>query len=568
MADSSRPSISIQARCALALACLAVLNPVPNAAEPSAAPSTPAAATNGTVPSPTDTLTSVPRNAYENTPAVGIPMRSIFKDTRAPYYDNLRDWTLSPSARLGESVGVTSDIDLPDFRGGFPMLQRGFAPEEADLKLGPIYFKLRHVSVGALYSDNIEQTDENRESDVLGIASIGGQVLAQLSEGFQIAVAGNYVFFPFEGESGARGFALRAPYSFGITSTPTGRAQVTWEPVVFGLPLTIADEVRVGLARFSNGAYDGFSLFDGYEFDEYDRAGVYTFRGQTFPTGDEFRDQDIDEDTEFLYYSNEISLSTGTPLPGQNLFTFRASHENIWYDGEEDRYNLPTVRDRIVATVQSVRENLRFKPYVQYEFFHRDEPETIDHTAWLGVKGPVTDLMYFRGAIGALWRTEQDSQDVLWRTGLYHTPSPYTWHSLEYYRDTSDFHDELEQRVIYRINKTLGPEITGTLYASYNWIEDSFDSSLDREEKRGGVRFTYIASPKTSFRLIGEYAGIEYDDGSETTDSWRGRFEVAHRFYERFTTRAIYQYEQRDSDRESRDYYENMVYLTLSWVFD
>lgn len=559
----------------LALACLVALHSTPRAAEyvgpattPAPESSTVPSGSNGPVPTPTDTLRDVPRNAYESRPAVGIPMRSIFRDTRAPYYDNLRSMDLTPTARLNESVSLNTDIDLPDFRGSFPMLHRGFAPDEADLKIGPVYFKLRHISAAVLYSDNVNRTEDNKESDVLGIVSIGGQIMAQLTEGFQIAVAGNFVYLPFEGESGFSGFALRAPYSFGVASAPIARSQIVWEPVVFGLPLTIADEFTIGMAQFRNGAYDGFALFEGGDFEAYDRSGYRVLRSRTFPTGDEFNRSAVDEDTEFVYYSNEISLSTGGPLPGQNIFRFRASHENLWYQDEADELRLPSVRDRVTLTIQSVRENLRFKPYVRYEYFHRDNPEISDHEAWVGVRGPITDLLFFRGEVGALWRTEQGAQDLLWRLGLYHTPSPYMWHALEYARATSDFHDELDQRVTYRLTKTLGPELNLSAYTSYHWIEDFLDTAYDRTEWRNGVRLTYIASPKTTFRLSAQHTNIAYDDPAEETQSWRGRIECTHRFYERFLARAIYQYEQRESDRSGRDYAENLAYLSLSWLFD
>ena len=560
----------------LAIACLAALHATPRAAEyvgPETGPgssssSTPSSSSSGYAPSGTEGLRRVPRDAYETTPSVGVPYRTIFRDTRAPYYDQLRDLTLSPSTRAGDSVEIRSNIDLPDFRGSFPLLQRGFAPEDADLKIGPIYFKLRHISAGILYSDNIHHSDDRKESDVLGIFSIGGQVLAQLTEGFQIAASGNFVYLPFEGEGGFGGYALRAPYAFGVSATPLARTQVVWQPVAFGLPITIADEFKVAMGQFRNGAYDGFTAFEGGDFDSFDRAGDYLLRAGRYPRGSEFDNRDIDEETEFVYYSNELSLSTGCPLPGQNVFRFRASHENLWYDEDDDRYTLPSVVDRVVASVHSVRENLRFKPYVRYEFFHRDNPDLYNHQAWIGAHGPITDLLYFRGEVGMLWRTDIGTEDLLWRVGLYHHPSPYTWHSLNFSRATSDYQDELDQNVTYRIHKTLGPELTASAYSSYHWIDDLIDSQYDRAEWRNGIRFTYTASPKTTFRLTGEYITLEYDDGIGSYDGWRGRIECAHHFYDRLLTRAIYQYGVRNSDTKGDTYHENLAYLTLSWLFD
>ena len=89
---------------------------------------------------------------------------------------------------------------------------------------------------------------------------------------------------------------------------------------MFGLPITIADEFRIGLAQFRNGAYDGFALFEGGDFESYDRAGVYILRTGRYPRGDDFDQRAIDENTEFTYYSNELSLSPMPPCQARTSF--------------------------------------------------------------------------------------------------------------------------------------------------------------------------------------------------------------------------------------------------------
>ena len=94
------------------------------------------------------------------------------------------------------------------------------------------------------------------------------------------------------------------------------------------------------------------------------------------------------------------------------------------------------MRDRIVASVHSVRENLRFKPYVRYEYFHRDNPDVQSHEAWIGAHGPVTDLLYFRGELGMHWRPDQGTQDLVWRGWLskdvHHAALPGEFMSLQF----------------------------------------------------------------------------------------------------------------------------------------
>ncbi len=548
---------------AFALACLAGLSAAALGAEFVASD---APAADGPVATPTDNLQRIPANAYQP-PRAGLPFRSLFRDTGAPYYNSLRDVQVNPVVQPSDTVEAKGKIDLPDFRGRFPLLQRGFAPEDADLKIGPLYFKLRHLSIGALYSDNIHRDDTHKEADTIGIVSIGGQILAQLSEGFHIAVAGNFVYLPFEGTGGANGFGLVAPYGLGLAGTPTAHAQVAWEPTIFGLPFVIADEFKIGLARFSNTGYDSFELFDGFETDSVDRAGIYTVRA---PAARNFnssnRDSNQQSDFEFLYYSNEASISTGGKFPGDSVFGFRASHEDIWY--EEEGHNLPSSRDRVNFHVESVRDSLRFKPFANYEYLHTADPNRSAHIVRAGVKGPLTDLMNFRGDIGYYWDEERGNSNTVWNLTLTHTPNPRTKHTLLFERNVSDFLDEMDERVGYHITKVLGPNLVSGAYITHNWVQDLDNQVPDREETRAGVTFNYLQSPRTSYRLTGQYSRISYEQDFGSSTVWRGRAECRHQFMESLFARLIYQYEKRDGDRLTKDYTENLLYLSLSWVFD
>lgn len=546
-------------RLKIAVACLASLTATQFAAEyvgPSTSPAT-----------PTDTVVRPPRNAYETTPPLGVPYSTLFRDTGAPYLNTLRDFRLSPDAQLTESVEASGRMDLPDFRGRFPLLQRGFAPENADLKIGPLYFKLRHISAAALFSDNVNRTDNDRQSDWLGIVTVGGQVLAQLSEGFRIAAAGNFVYLPIDGEAGFTGFSLRAPYSFGIAANPSARTQVAWEPVVFGLPITLADEFTVGLARYSNRAYDGFDLFEGGDFDERETSGVHTLRvPRRGVSSGTFRDRPDRNEFEQLYQSNEVSLSTGGPLPGDRVFRLRASHTDYWYD--DNRYRFPHNVDTVRFSIESNREDRRFKPFVSYRMLHRDDPDRFFHRVLGGIRGPITDLLSLHAAAGHSWVTSSDSGGFIWRVGLFHRPGPYTRQSIIYNRGTSDFLDEVRESLDYRFHKILGPDLTATAYAGYHWVEDIDGLNPDRTEFRTGLRLHYIISPKSSLSVIGQYAAIDYDDGLGGTENWRVRGEYRHRFLDRLTARLIYQHEHQSSDRRAQSFYENLFYFALSWYFD
>ena len=97
------------------------------------------------VPSATDGLTRIPRDAFQTDPAVGVRYRTLFRDSGAPYTNEIRPVRIQPTASAG-SVESSAHLRVPSFRDRFPLFRRGFESEKADIKLGPIFFKLRSLS--------------------------------------------------------------------------------------------------------------------------------------------------------------------------------------------------------------------------------------------------------------------------------------------------------------------------------------------------------------------------------------------------------------------------------------
>ena len=91
-------------------------------------------------------------------------------------------------------------LEIPTFNGNFPFLHRGFEPQDADLKAGPIFFKLDALSAGLLFSDNANLTETDRESGVIAILRMSGTLIVQFSEDIRFAASGSLVYLPTEGE--------------------------------------------------------------------------------------------------------------------------------------------------------------------------------------------------------------------------------------------------------------------------------------------------------------------------------------------------------------------------------
>ena len=179
------------------------------------------------VPSATDGLTRLPGDAFQSDPAVGVRYRTLFRDSGAPYTNELRPIDPQATARAG-SVETRVNLGIPNFRGRFPLLDRGFEPEKADIKLGPIFFKVHALSVAALASDNVLHSETDKQGDVIGIVRIGGTLSAQLTEGLRIATSGSFVWLPTKGQFGISGYGLFAPYALGLEGIPAIESQVSW----------------------------------------------------------------------------------------------------------------------------------------------------------------------------------------------------------------------------------------------------------------------------------------------------------------------------------------------------
>lgn len=521
-------------------------------------------------PLPTDEAIRIPRNAYGEAPTADLPYHDLFRNTNTPYAIGTSDSRLTPSFRPADTVRVRGNLDLPDFRGRFPLLQRGFAPEDADLKIGPLYFKLRQISAGVLWSDNVRHSNQNRESDTRGIASIGGQVIWQITEASRLAASGNFVWLPFDDRAGLTGFSIRSPLSFGLASSPNAQIQASWEPTIFGIPWVFADEFRTGVGRYTTGVHDSFEIFEGFHLNNdpgNTDTSLYAFRSNRDRNTGSFRFEDNNGSNEILFFSNEISAATRAKVPGDFNFRFRAAHENLWYPDNED-LGLPSERNTVFAGLDSYRESLRFKPYLHYQLNHRPDPDRIYQSVRLGVRGPVTDLISFDGNFGYLWENRTGRESFLWHARLEHIINPRTRHALEWSKNLFDLSNEVSQHVRYQFSHVLGPGLTTDLYAGYHWVEDLDDVFPDREDFRTGLRLNWRVSPRTSIRLWGQYTDFSVNDGSFDTETWRGRFELSHRLYDRIHTRLIYQHTELESSVSSATYDENLLFFSLSYYFE
>ena len=504
---------------------------------------------------------TLPAGAYQTAPTPGVPYSKIFRDTGAPYTNPLNRIAVTPSVQT-ESVEARATLGLPSLNVAFPLLQRGFEPRDADLKFGPVFFKLQGLSAAGLWSDNINLTETHRESGTIGILTISGAIIAQLTEGLRIAVSGSFVYLPLQNEAGIAGFGLYAPYLLGFDDQPIVRSEITWNTIIGGWNVVFADDFRIGIGRFSNNVRDDAVLFNGGEFDGFDQAGRYVFRARQNRIAGNGRSSNQRNDTSVLYYSNIISAQADRLIVGKTRLRVQASHENLWYN--QGNRGLPKFRDQINVSLVSERENLRFKPFVIYQAMKTDLQDSFEHTVRAGVDGPITDQLQLHAEIGYYFGNNQDA--FLWGVSLRHQAGPYTEESLFFGRAVSSFHDEIKEIVGYNIRQILGPKLTADAFFVRGDIRDLRSEGFSRVEYRTGLRFSLHAGPRTNFILTGAYALVDSSDGQSNTLT--GRAEVAHYFTDSFLARLIYQYQENDSDFHNQSYYENLIYFSLTKYFN
>ncbi len=512
----------------------------------------------------TEGLTNVPPGSFQPD-RVGVSQATLFRNTTFPYGNIISPPPIGPTLR-SENLEAGFKLNLPAVTGGLPWTQRAFEPQDADLKLGPFYFKLRAVEAAALYSDNINLTPDHEEADTIGIVSATVDVVAQVTESFRIATSGTFVYLPTEGKAGIAGFGLTDIYNFGLAAGPLAHAQISWDTDIGGWHVVFTDDFQVLQAIYSNEIRSDNVLFEGSQFDDEARAGRYVLRpneGAVFRNADN-RDNEHEFRTDQVAFSNLVSAEAERLQPGSILLKARVYHEDLWYN--QGNRGQPSLREGATISVLSQRENMRFKPYFIYDLYHTDQDDDLQHIFRVGAFGPITDQLYLFAEVG-YYTGGQAGNGGLWRVQLDHTAGPYTQQSLIYARTFNYFHDEVDELVGYNLRQILGPRLYFDGYAYRVRAQEFFDDSSEdstRNEWRLGVRFTYNIGPKTTLRLTGQYASIDPDN----TEAWTGRLELGYNFTDTLLLHFAYQHQKSTSDNVSFNYTENLFFLSLTKYFE
>ncbi|MEQ1859106.1 MAG: hypothetical protein ABMA13_04155 [Chthoniobacteraceae bacterium] len=568
----------------------------------------------------------LPRDAFRSDPEVGIRYRSLFRDTRTPLRSDSQvglDSPLTGAAETGigyqgpvsnfrtgvnfrESIPgegggqAATSLDVMGFRlgyrlngvHGFNLLSRGFEPEDADLKVGPLYFKLRALSASVLASDNVNATETNRESGAIAIARLSGSVVAQLTESLRIAAGGTLIWLPFKGKVGLT--TSSGLFDLNLTSDTDNRipaAQVSWDGKIGEWEYYVTDTFRIyaplGGELFQSYIYDQ-TLFEGSSFNEIDQAGRYRYGylGHQRPLDRDSRSSSrlTDFSLDARQYSNRIEAGAHRMYPGRLHVQLRAYREDLWYN--QGQRGLPRFREGAAVLVDSQRENLRFKPYARYEITLSDGQDLPNQLAVVGLRGPITDQLIVDLYSGLFHQGDSGRNRFIAGMRLGHQAGPYTFESLFVGREVLDYYltTEVVDRISYNIHQVLGPKIFADALASYNVHHALDDTDDERQSFRAGIRLTTLPGPRTSARLSYFYSHVWSDSTSFLFPADRGSDEESDKIRQEYTSHSVhldlryhftdsfigqlsYAYIDRESTFSGDTYYENLVLLSLTKFF-
>jgi len=569
----------------------------------------------------------LPRNAYVMDEPNGFKTRGLFRDTHAPFRESGQAFADSPltgyvredfgfatpvtgfrtNASLREPIplegseGISSSVDLLGLRigaglggsHGLNILGHGFEPNDADLKVGPLFFKLRVLSGSLLASDNINATETNREAGTIAIVQLAGTIVAQLTESLRVSGSARLIYLPFKGKVGV--VADSGIYDFTLGGGGRSRfpiAQIDWDGRIAGWDVFVTDTF---FADFEGGAL-GFrstfeeELFEGPRFDEVDQAGRYRFGG-TFGIrrgGDrDFETRDNDgrgEDIDLNSYGNRLDVGASRLLPGPVRLQVRAYREDLWYN-QGDR-GLPSIREGGSIYASSERPNMRFNPFALYAISRNDLDPEWDQRIIGGLRGPITDQLHLQLYAGEFIDGATDQSRFIAGLRLFHLAGPFTYESLFIGREVDDYfaHSEEVDRISYHLHQVLGPRLFADAFASYEESRPIDDSGFSRTGLLAGLRLSAILGPRTHaifsyvyYRSLANHPSFlfsgedRFDDARDEGDaeyiSQTIRLSLGYRFTDSIRGSLTYEFRDIDTSVPGRSYYENLVVLSLAKYF-
>jgi hypothetical protein len=501
-----------------------------------------------------------------NVAGPGAAEGNAAKDVQAASQNifRLANSAYSTPSKLGYGSGnLTVGIPLrPIAESTLPLTQWGGRPEDAEIKLGNFYLDVISLSGAVLWTDNANQTETNRKSGAISIVQLKFALVWQVLENFRLAAASAVTWLPFENKIGVTDPFADLDLNAGLG--PQALFELTYDVPLGGWDLLLYD--RFSASRGLYGLRENIDLLGQDNSFIEDRIGRYSFREDLTRRGSDSHGLLENRLSRVTEYRNSVGFTLSRVVPTETEVTLFGNHDNSWYSG--DSTGLANSRDTLGVLLESVRENMRFKPFFKYTASKSDIQREWDHLVEGGVKGPITDYIDFLGDAGYNYIGDTASGVVTWRLRLEHNPRPSTVHSIEYRRYVTFPDRDLATTLTYRLRQGIGPYMSAGLAFERATFEDLDNNNTASTEYRAEALLDFQLSSRSNLRLLALYSDIKYVDPARPDISiFTGRAELNLRHTDTVFTTLLYQYEQRDSSLPGDSYYENLVLLRVTKTF-
>ncbi len=341
-----------------------------------------------------------------------------------------------------------------------PFLYHGKVSSEAEVKFGRLYLDFTRWTTSWLWSDNVNQTQFDRERDQTASMALASDLYFEVGENSYLWTSGSLVWLPLEGKVGVDGFGIRDIYSLGLQEL--FRSDLALSGRIAGWDVLLRDELTTRDRRWETELSGKLSIYEGEDFGEQDVAGTY-----------EFGDDDIGN-TYFESRYNNLTRERGVEVRNDLSLTFSRElihhataqitpyHRRYWYidDPNEGSPNIVEREYGVNASWIFRRPDWRFNPFLLYNQEQNDVDEGWLWTARAGAEGPLTDQIriYTDAGIGRAGAMGYDTTG-LWRFGLIHIAGPLTRHQVIWERRFRGHARSLETRGAYYLDQILGPRL-------------------------------------------------------------------------------------------------------------
>lgn len=432
---------------------------------------------------------------------------------RAPLIESQAFNEYVPGLQSRGNIHLQPFVAVPHLR--VPFLRRGAtAPEQANFAIPEWLYVDLKLGSDVTFTDNVYQDNANRQADIVIHGLLNLDVTLQLTDTFQLQLAGNLAYYRALGHSSVSGSGFRDTFAFDDTF------------------------------RFDDGLrLDGDALFvtqAGWnkDFGAWDVAANDRFSIVNRVMDDPFVGGQFQRATEL---ANVAALSAGRLLPGMLRLGVTGSRGDFLYDSSFARYDRQENAGTVWLNVE--RTSMRFQPFADYTIRHvrytseeiRQVSDGITQEGHLGVRGPVTDNMVAEASLGyGYWVGSVETNGAgiyLTRVSVNHLMNSTTRHQLLIERQLAPAGQALQaerNEVQYKIGHTLTRALVLWLGA---------DTSV--------------------------YAAEEAE--TRRTENWSALAHMSYEVSPLVTTALAFEHVRWDASPDGTGYDENRLTVTMNW---